>query len=128
MIEYHLEIFFLSHCLPFAYLTSISLSLNSFNPLIAVEGRTISIAAGNQKELVSEFPGKHVDTILLLYVASLTNCRMDSKFILVHQSKYTKSDLLESDLQIVLKELIIHEFSNENCYPYMEQFALLNEK
>lgn len=90
-----------------------------------MEGRTISVAAGGQKELI---PGKHVDTILLLYVASLTNCRMDSQFILVYQNKYTKSDLLESNLQIALKELIIHEFANENYYPYMKQFALLNEK
>lgn len=46
----------------------------------------------------------------------------------VYQSKRTRDGLLKSTLQIALKELIIYEFANENCYPCMEQFALLNEK
>lgn len=81
----HLEIFFLSHWLPFASLISISLSLKSCNPLITVEGRTVPIVGGNQEELVLGFPGKHVDMILPPYLGCLANCRLGPQYIWVHK-------------------------------------------
>ena len=63
------------------------------------------LAAGSQEERLLKFPGKHVDAILPPYAASLVNCRMGPWFLLVHQSKDSRNDLLGSDLQFAFREL-----------------------